>query len=91
MDGRNLAYGILDGRPTFWSIGPDRDEDGGAPIVARDGRAAWDRTRNEAGFGGLTGFWGIDLQPDESYDGDVVVWRGRPGPISPHAVDEGGD
>ncbi|MBQ72872.1 MAG: hypothetical protein CMJ67_08200, partial [Planctomycetaceae bacterium] len=91
MDGRELAYAILDGRPTFWSIGPDRDEDGGVAITTRKGQLAWDRKRNEAGFGSLTGYWGIDRLPDEDYDGDVVVWRGDAPPVSPRGVGGGAD
>ncbi len=91
MDGRNLAFGLVGGRPTFWSIGPDRDDDGGAEIITRRGADTWDRRRNEGGFGGMKGYWGIDGSPVDQYDGDVVVWQGSASSISPRGVGEGED
>ena len=84
VDGRRLAYGIIEGRPSFWSIGPDRDEDGGTAITTTSkDLAGWGPRRNEAGFGSLTGFLGAGIPPEDGYDGDVVVWRGGDGEVSP--------
>ena len=88
MDGRDLGYGIIGGRPTFWSIGPDRNDDGGEAIATGNGGDPGSRRLNDDGFRGLAGYLGIDQAPDEEYDGDVVVWRANPMSISPRGVGE---
>lgn len=71
FSGRPLRYGLIDGRPCFWSVGVDRDDDGGvAPADRRRGGLV------RPSFGALISEWSAAPAIDETMDGDIVVWRG---------------
>lgn len=80
-----LHYALRDGRPTIWSVGIDRDDDGGRERVpARPGSRA---ARNAHRIGAFVKHWGrVDPTgefDDPANDGDLVIWRGEGAPQSP--------
>ncbi|MCZ6851752.1 MAG: hypothetical protein O7F17_08935 [Planctomycetota bacterium] len=62
FDGRPLRYRLIDGKPLLYSIGSDRDDDGGRPPLDRRGR--------------LTPKLGARVveDPAKAVDGDWVLW-----------------
>ena len=77
MDGSELGYAVRDGRPMFWSRGPDRDDDLGVAIIPRAGAPRWMPSDDAAGFAALWAYWGADTAAEPRLDGDLVLWRGR--------------
>ena len=76
--GEPVRFGILEGRPTVWSVGPDLEDDAAAPIQdgrpePRDPRTLRpDATIRESGA-----FWGRPPVEDaDRIDGDILMWRG---------------
>ncbi|MCP4835960.1 MAG: hypothetical protein GY895_14495 [Phycisphaera sp.] len=92
MDGSTLRYRVVDGTPTLWSIGPDRDDDGGVGIVPVSTTSLrWGPAQERAGMRGLVSHLGAGTPAESQLDGDLVVWRG-PGPgVSPDGSGEGAD
>ena len=58
FDGRPLRYRVIDGRPLVYSVGADRDDDGGRTPVDTRGRPERDLARI----------------PKSGADGDLVLW-----------------
>jgi hypothetical protein len=66
ISGKPLGYKIVDDRPVVYSVGVDRDDDGGrAPLG--------DGNKPDPGLASPKHF---QLQPvtDETHDGDWVIW-----------------
>lgn len=62
FDGRPLRYRLIDGKPLLYSIGSDRDDDGGRPSIADRGRVV---TKLAAR---------VVNDPAKAVDGDWVLW-----------------
>ncbi len=78
FDGEILRYGILDGVPVIWTIGPDRRDDGGLEIEdRRDPEQGRRRIDSPSSLASLSDYWGVDQDAERELVGDVVVWRGR--------------
>jgi len=67
FDGQPMRYAVRDGRPVVYSIGPDRDDDGGRPLGDKEVGMA------ETGFGRLSDEQLKHFQSPE-FDGDLVLW-----------------
>jgi hypothetical protein len=77
FDGQPLRYTVRDGRPVVYSVGPDRDDDGGRPLGAKEVGIA------ETGLGRLSQEQQRSFQSPE-FDGDLVLWPPiEPTPESP--------
>ncbi len=64
--GKPLHYGLFDGKPRVWSVGTDRNDDGGIPPIANERyEQNWKPARTAA-----------QLEQDEPkrYDGDWILW-----------------
>ena len=68
LDGHTLKYRLVDDRPLLYSVGADRDDDGGR-LPAGDGTAA---QRNKA----ARDYMAANLSPDGKIDpdGDWILW-----------------
>ncbi len=62
FDGRPLRYRLIDAKPLLYSIGADRDDDGGRPPIADRGRVV---TKQAAR---------VVNDPAKAVDGDWVLW-----------------
>ncbi len=62
FDGRPMRYRLVDGRPRLYSIGADRDDDGGRPPIA-------DRDRFNRTLAAM-----VRNDPAKAVDGDWVLW-----------------
>lgn len=92
MDGSTLRYRVFEGTPTLWSIGPDRDDDGGVGIVpASTTSLRWGPAQERAGMRSLVDHLGAGIPAESQLDGDLVVWRGPVSSVSPDGSDEGAD
>lgn len=66
--GGPLSYAVVDGRPRVWSVGVDRDDDGGVmPEPHRDETYRWMSPEEAA-------LRQADPRTGHLYDGDWVVW-----------------
>ncbi|MBI1371906.1 MAG: hypothetical protein GC159_03985 [Phycisphaera sp.] len=70
--GRPLLYRLVDGMPVVYSVGADRDDDGGA--------APADTPENREQFGDRLDQWASprELNRNEPVDGDWVLWHAKP-------------
>lgn len=74
FSGEPLKYGLVDGRPCFWTVGIDRDDDGGVASTDRRRNGRDGSTRRS--FGSMISQWSSDpTTGDPAEDGDIVVWR----------------
>ena len=77
FDGEPLRYEVREGVPVLWTIGPDRDDDGGHAIDdRRDPSRGGRRITSPASLASTSSFWGADQPAEIDLDGDIVVWRG---------------
>ena len=77
--GKPIAYAVTDGQPRLWSVGADRDDDGGtAPSGSRDKSGRW-LPKAQA----LAKLANPDTAPN--LDGDWLLW---PIPYEPITSDE---
>ena len=77
--GGPIAYAISDGQPRLWSVGTDRDDDGGtAPTGSRDESGRW--LAKEQALARLA-----DPKEAPNFDGDWILW---PIPYEPIRSDE---
>jgi hypothetical protein len=75
FDGRGLRYAVVDGRPRLYSVGSDRDDDGGTAGSATRHRPPWFSADEVDGTRSRTGVRG------SIPDGDWVLWPASPAPL----------
>jgi hypothetical protein len=76
FDGRPLRYALINGNPVVYSVGTDRDDDGGRPPRYADGRPNYDGAREWVPEEVLR----REPQVDRLNDGDWILW---PRPVRP--------
>lgn len=95
FDGEPLRYAVSDSVPTFWTIGPDRDDDDGRAVEdRRDPSRGVQRIASPASLASTSSFWGAGEPAETDLDGDIVVWRGPdpdPATFSRRDAAEAGD
>lgn len=64
--GKPLHYALKNGQPTLWSVGADRDDDGGRPPESDTGDITRWRPAQEAAR--------LESSDPKRYDGDWVLW-----------------
>jgi len=76
FDGQPLRYAVRDGKPVVYSIGRDRDDDGGRPTEAP-----------EYAFSNYEPLDPNTKKHHQTYDGDWVLWPPPPGPAEPEPAE----
>jgi hypothetical protein len=77
FDGRPLRYAVIEGEPLLYSIGTDRDDDGGRAAVSEEtGRAEYDAAAEWIAPGEVKRRQALGEVPD----GDWILW---PAPVEP--------
>ena len=71
--GQSLKYKVVDGQPLIYSLGPDRDDDGGRPVLGEDGNPeVWPE------FLTLDELEAINATDPASIDGDWILYPRGP-------------
>jgi hypothetical protein len=70
ITGQPLHYKIVDDRPIVYSVGADRDDDGGRPPLGEDG--------HPNPYLASVYFWSRKPNIDSDHDGDWVIWSTVP-------------
>ena len=73
ITGGPLTYRLIDGHPVIYSVGVDQDDDGGRAPIDNNGKSN----------PGLAAFWDPDLEDQPDYEGDWILYDGRPATTDP--------